>query len=121
VRSTLETMTYLVAQAGGEAQPSHWLVTLWPILAIAFLFYFLLVRPQRREQSSRQSMLDTLKKNDRVITIGGIRGVVMNVRREADEVTIKVDEATNTKLRVTFGAIARVEAEEPPTNSSSSS
>jgi hypothetical protein len=37
----------------------------------------------------------------------------MNVNREADEVTLKIDEATNTKLRVTFGAIARVVGDEP--------
>lgn len=96
-------------------------MTLWPILAIAFLFYFLLLRPQRREQSRRQAMLDGLKKNDRVVTIGGIYGVVTNVRREADEVTIRVDEDSNTKLRITLGAIARVVAETPATDGSSSS
>ena len=49
-----------------------------------------------------------MKKNDRVVTIGGIYGVVMNVHREADEVTLKVDETTNTKLRVTLSSIARI-------------
>ena len=53
-------------------------------------------------------MLAAMKKNDRVITAGGIYGVVTNVHQEADEVTIKVDEATNTKLRVTLSSIARI-------------
>lgn len=79
-----------------------------PMVAIGFLFYFLLIVPQRREQRKRQQMLAALKKNDRVITIGGIYGVVSNVHREADEVTLKVDEATNTKIRVSLNAIARV-------------
>ena len=48
-----------------------------------------------------------------MVTIGGIYGVVTNVHREADEVTIKVDEATNTKLRMTLGSIARVLVDEP--------
>ena len=82
------------------------------VIVIGILFYFLLIRPQRREQAQRQKMLDAVKKNDRVLTVGGIYGVVMNVHREANEITIKVDESTNTKLRLTFGSIARVLSEE---------
>ena len=79
-----------------------------PFLAIGLLFYFMLIRPQRKEQARRQDMLGNVKKNDRVVTIGGIYGVVMNVHREADEVSLKVDEATNTKLRITLSSIARI-------------
>lgn len=102
-------------QGGGEAAlgGGGLLHLLLPFFAIFLLFYFLLLRPQRREQARRQAMLAAIKKNDRVITIGGIYGVVTNVHREADEVTIKVDETTNTKLRVTLSAIARVLSEEP--------
>ena len=57
-------------------------------------------------------MLEAVNKNDRVVTIGGIYGVVANVNKEANEVTVKVDEATNTKLRLTLGSIARVLSEE---------
>ena len=77
------------------------------------LFYFLMIRPQRREQSRRVQMLGGVKKNDRVVTIGGVYGVVANVNREADEVTLKVDETTNTKLRITLSSIARVLGDEP--------
>jgi preprotein translocase subunit YajC len=82
------------------------------VVPIGILFYFLMIRPQQRERAQRQAMIDAIKKNDRIVTIGGIYGVVVNVRRDDDEVTIKVDEANNTKLRVTFGAIARVIVEE---------
>lgn len=86
------------------------LVTLWlPILA---LFYFFLIMPQKREQRKRREMLGALKKNDRVVTVGGMYGVVTNVHFEADEVTLKVDESNNTKIRVTLGSIARVLGEE---------
>jgi len=68
-----------------------------PLLIILFaVFYFIIMRPHSREQSRRKAMLAAVKKNDRVLTIGGIYGVVTNVHREADEVTLKVDEATNT-------------------------
>jgi len=98
---------------GGGNQPAgdgggNLLFSIAPFLAIGLLFYFMLIRPQRKEQSRRQDMLANVKKNDRVVTIGGVYGVVMNVHREADEVSLKVDEATNTKLRVTLSSIARV-------------
>ncbi len=97
------------AGAGGGSMMTQ-VFTLWlPILA---LFYFFLILPQRREQKKRREMLAALKKNDRVVTAGGVYGVVTNVHLEADEVTLKVDESTNTKLRVTLGSIARVLGEE---------
>ncbi|MGD9721676.1 MAG: preprotein translocase subunit YajC [Pirellulales bacterium] len=105
--------TLLLAQApaapaandGGASSPFSFLPAL---LFIAVLFYFMMIRPERRKQAEHKSLLESLKKNDRVVTIGGIYGVVMNVQRDSDDVTIKVDEATGTKLHITFGAVARV-------------
>jgi len=82
------------------------------IVGAMMLYYFLIIRPERRKQTTHRTQLDLLKKNDRVVTIGGIYGVVMNVQRDQDEVTLKIDEATNAKIRVTFGAIARVIADD---------
>ncbi len=104
------------APAGGGAGGGDivtMLNALFPFLLIFVVFWFLMIRPQRREQARRQDMLAAVKKNDRVITAGGVYGVVTNVHREADEVTIKVDEATNTKLRMTLGSITRVLGDEP--------
>jgi preprotein translocase subunit YajC len=95
---------------GGEGS---FFITIFPFVIIFVLFYFLLIRPQKREQGRRQEMLAGVKKNDRVVTVGGIYGVVTNVHREADEVTIKVDEATNTKLRITLSSIGRILGDEP--------
>jgi preprotein translocase subunit YajC len=86
---------------------------LWPILAIVILFWLFLIRPQQKEREKIARMLASLKKNDRVITIGGIYGVVTNIRREADEVTLKVDDNSNVRIKVSLGAIARVLGEEP--------
>ena len=97
----------LLGQNGGGAG-EQWMQILLLVAPIALLFYLLLIRPQRREQAQRQAMLEAVKKNDHVITAGGIYGVVTNVHREANEVTIKVDEATNTKLRLALGSVARV-------------
>lgn len=81
-------------------------------LIIGALFYFMIMGPERRKQKQQRAMIESIKKNDRVVTIGGIYGTVANVQREDDKVTLTVDEATNTKLRVTFGAIARVLGDE---------
>jgi preprotein translocase subunit YajC len=86
------------------------------ILVLFFLFYFLMIRPQSKERQKRQDMLGGIKKNDRVVTIGGIYGVVMNVNKEADEVTLRIDESTNTKIRVSLSAIARVASAMPDEN-----
>ena len=112
-------MQYLLGHLGilladkGDPAPGGGIIEMVPlVVAIGFLFYFLLIRPQRREQAQRQKMLDAVKKNDRVLTVGGIYGVVTNVHSEANEITIKVDESTNTKLRLTLGSIARVLSDE---------
>jgi preprotein translocase subunit YajC len=101
----------LFAQAD-QAQPAfgQQLITFMPIiLAFAFL-YFLIMRPARRQQKEQQAMLAALKKNDKVITSGGLIGIVANLKD--DEVTLKVDESSNVRLRVTRGSITRVVREE---------
>lgn len=105
--------------AAQEQAPGGLFGMLWPLLAIGLLFWFLLIRPQQQEKRQREAMLLDLKKNDRVITVGGIRGVVTSVNREDDEVTIKVDEAANVKLRVTVGSIARIVIDQSSDDSSS--
>lgn len=116
----------VLAQAAEAApananEPAPLMQLLVPVVAAIALYYFMILRPERRKQASQRSKLDLLKKNDRVVTIGGIYGVIMNVNREADEVTLKIDETTNTKLRVTFGAIARVIGDEPASDKSANS
>jgi preprotein translocase subunit YajC len=99
------------AEGGNPPPQSPWdsmLPTLGFLAIIFIFFYFIMMRPQSKERQKRQEMLANIKKNDRVLTIGGVYGVVMNVHREADEVILKVDEANNTKLRVTLSSIARV-------------
>ena len=72
-----------------------------------------MLRPQKQEGTgASRSKVNSLKENDRVVTIGGIHGVVTNVQRDAERVTIRVDESTGTKLRVNMSAIARVLTDE---------
>ncbi len=66
---------------------------------ILVLWYLLVLMPQNKERSKRQDMLKSLKKNDPVVTIGGIIGTVVNVTEDGEEVTVRVDDNTRLKLR----------------------
>jgi preprotein translocase subunit YajC len=97
------------AQNGGAAPPGGGLTQLLFMgLVIMAMFYFMLIRPNQKKDQERRSMLSTLKKNDHVVTVGGIKGVVANVKPDEDEVVLKIDEATGAKLRVLLSSIARV-------------
>lgn len=79
-------------------------------LILIFLFLgvllFLNARSRKKEQQKYEDMLNALKRNDRVQTIGGVIGTVVEVRE--GEVVLKVDESSNTKLRFTRSAIKGV-------------
>lgn len=77
-----------------------------PIFLIVILFYFLFIRSKRTQDRKRQDMLGQLKKGDRVQTIGGVLGTVVEARE--NEVLLKVDESSNTKMRFARSAIHRV-------------
>ena len=70
------------------------------------VIYFVMLRPQKKKQKQHKQMLESLKKNTRVRTIGGIIGTVVDIRE--DEVILKIDEAGNTKMRVIRSAISTV-------------
>ena len=96
------------AAPAAEGDPNAFFRMMLPLVVIMIIFYFLMIRPQKRKEEDFRRMVSDLKENDHVVTIGGIHGVVTNVQRDADRVTIRVDESTGTKLRVNSSAIARV-------------
>jgi len=97
-----------------EKQPPcsyHSLILMGGIFVV---FYFLLIRPQQKrrkqEEQRKKDMLDNLQKNDQVMTVGGIHGIVAKVGE--DEITLKVDEKSDTRIRVSRDAISRVVGDE---------
>lgn len=94
----LSTGSVILAQAANGNQGS-WLTLLIPMAAIFILFHVMISRPQRREQARRDEMLKNLKKNDPVVTIGGIIGTVVSVAEDGSEVTVRVDEGARLKFR----------------------
>jgi preprotein translocase subunit YajC len=98
----------LLAEAEAKTVPGPSLLTMMPLFLGIMVLYLLIMKPQQKSANDVRAMREGLKKNDRVLTLGGIYGVVTNIQRETNEVTIKVDEATNTKLRMTLDSIAKV-------------
>jgi preprotein translocase subunit YajC len=88
-----------------------------PFGLIILVFYFLIIRPQNKKQKETQAMLASLRKNDRVTTIGGIRGVVQAVKD--DTVVVKVDD--NVKLELNKSAISAVNSRSDKSEKSESS
>ncbi len=110
--SAIPTVRFVLLAQAENGQQSFG-TSMWvPFAVIGVMFYFLLIRPERKKRQQLTNLLDSLKKNDRIVTIGGIHGVVVNVTKDSDEVTIRVDEGTNTKLKVSRSAISRVISDE---------
>ncbi len=91
------------APVQGATQQSS-LISLLPILLIFVIFYFILIKPQKKAQAEHAKMLETLKKNDEVVTSGGIMGTITNVQN--DIITLRVDD--NTKLKIQKGFISKL-------------
>ncbi len=82
---------------------SMW-TTVIMFVAIIAIFYFLIIRPQKKRDKETKAMLDAMKKGDKIITIGGIHGTVVAVKEQT--VVIKVDD--NTRIEFTKSAVSTV-------------
>ena len=79
---------------------------LLPMVLMFAVFYFLLIRPQRKKDKKVKSMLAALKVGDRISTIGGIYGTITDIKDETIELTVGRD---NVKLMMARWAIRQVE------------
>jgi len=75
-----------------------------PLILMFVIFYFLLIRPQQKKQKAHQKMISELKKNDDIITSGGIHGTIVNVKDAT--YTVRVDD--NVKIEVSKSAVTGV-------------
>lgn len=91
---------------GGGGGPDAFTGFVFPLIIVMAIFYFILIRPQLKRQKQHGSMLASLQKGDKVITSGGIHGVVVGLKD--DVVVLKV--AENTKIEVSKTAIGAVKS-----------
>jgi preprotein translocase subunit YajC len=89
---------------GGGIFGTSWMLLL--MLGGFMVLWIFMGRSRRKQQQKRKEMLSQLKKGDKVITIGGILGTVMEVR--ANEISVKVDETNNTRMHFARWAIQSV-------------
>jgi preprotein translocase subunit YajC len=105
----MPTLTHDVAllfaqDAGGG---SFWspLVLFLPVVVFAYL---LIIRPQQQQEKKRRAMIEALKKNDKVLTAGGIYGTVVSVDTSNDRVVLRVDDERGVRMAFTKTSVSRV-------------
>jgi len=94
----------LLLQDSGQGGIQSLLGSLLPFLLIIVVFYFLILRPQQKRQKTRTKLLESVKKGDRIVTAGGIHGVIEGVEDKiilvkiADNVKVKCEKSSVTTI-----------------------
>ena len=101
-----QSMLIAMAQAPGSPSP---LVQLLPIALVMAIFFFLVILPMRRRQAKVQAFLAALKAGDKVITSGGIYGVVTKV----EDTSLQLQVANNVRIDVARSAIVGYQGQPP--------
>ncbi len=94
-------MDFLMAKTGNP------MMQFLPLMIIMFaVMYFLIIRPQKQKEKKRQQMITNVRKQDRIVTAGGVHGVVVSVKE--NEVIVRVDDAKDVKIKVDKSALTSV-------------
>ena len=88
--------------AGEPGEEASIWTMLIPLILIVAIFYFLMIRPQRKKQKEHQQLVEELKRGDKVITAGGIYGVIESTSE--DSIVIKVE--SGTTMRIAKGSVS---------------
>ena len=92
-------MIEILAQSSdGTSSGGSLLSLLFPLILLGGVFYFLLLRPNRTRQRQQQSLLESLKVGDEVMTAGGIFGTLKDIDEEDDTVTVEIAPGTNVRM-----------------------
>lgn len=97
----------LLAEGGGIAELLSGSGMLIPLMLTMLLMYFLLMRPEQKKRKDLERMLANLKKNDHVVTIGGIFGTVV-ATPDPKVVVVRIDDGNGTKVKMLRTAISHV-------------
>ena len=78
------------------------------MLVVMVLYIMLMLRPQQKETAKTKQKLADLKKNERVVTAGGIIGTIVNTKADTEYLTIRIDETNNVKMQILKQSVVRV-------------
>jgi preprotein translocase subunit YajC len=98
-------LTTFADAAATPAGPSPYSAVV-PFVCVGIIFYFLIIRPQNKRQNELKALVSTLKTGDKVVTTGGIHGIIANVK-EGSVLSLKI--ADNVKIEIDKSAIATVD------------
>lgn len=101
--------------AGGLGGGSDMIMSLAPLVLIFAVFYFLLIRPQQKKAKEHREMLNNVRRNDKVVTNGGLVGTVTKVSETDDLLTVEI--ASGVKVQVVRSMIADVRTKGQPVSS----
>lgn len=87
-----------------QPTPNAGILNFIPLIFIFLIFYFLIIKPQKKKQKEHQEMITSLKKNDEVVTSGGLYGTIVNIKEKS--FVLRVDE--NTRVEVEKNSIANL-------------
>ena len=104
-------ITEAFAQSGGAAGGGNILISLAPFIAIFAIMYFLIIRPQRNQMKQRQEMLNNIRRNDTVITGGGI---IAKVTKVIDENEVEAEISSGVKVKIARALISDVRVKGEP-------
>jgi preprotein translocase subunit YajC len=101
----------LLAQDDAAAPPETFIGKLLtnpmtPLVGLFLLFYFIFILPEKRRKAQEANLMSSLKKNDRVVTIGGFHAVVVAAPQDSPVITVRLDE--NTRVKINRSAIAKI-------------
>ncbi len=99
-------MNFVLAAAEGQGNP---MMQFLPVMIIMFaVMYFLIIRPQKQKEKKRQELISNVRKQDRIVTVGGVHGVVTSVKE--NEIIARVDDSKDIKIKIDKSAITSVSA-----------
>ncbi|MEI7933617.1 MAG: preprotein translocase subunit YajC [Chlorobiaceae bacterium] len=109
MHNTVLSLLLFAPPVAGQAAPNP-LIQIVPLVLIFVVFYFFMIRPQQKKQKDREKVLDSLKRGDKIVTIGGVHGTVAGIDTEKKTVLVQVNDST----KITFDrtAIANIDKQD---------
>ncbi len=109
MHNTILSLLLFAPPVAGQAAPNP-LIQIVPLVLIFVVFYFFMIRPQQKKQKDREKVLDSLKRGDKIVTIGGVHGTVAGIDTEKKTVLVQVSDTT----KITFDrtAIANIDKQD---------
>ena len=93
----------IILMAGQQQGQGGGIMSFLPLIAIVVVFYFFMIRPQMKKAKDQKKYIEGLKKGDKILTIGGIYGKIVEVR---DDATIIMEVEDGTKLKISKNAVS---------------